>query len=549
MSSNLNAGVTAPAYVDGRRATKETRFPDTPPFQRAFAPSRYEATIEEVETVGEIPDAINGIYFSMQVDHHMPPMFEEDILFNGDGCVSSFRIANGHVDWKRRYVRTDRFKAESQARQALFGRYRNPYTDDESVRGVIRTAANTNIVFWRGVMLALKEDGPPFALHPTTLETLGRYDFEGQVLAPVFSAHPKFDPATGEMLSFGYQAGGDGNCASRELVYYSINADGVKNHEAWFEMPYAGYIHDFSFTDDWIIFPLTPLKADLERIKKGGNYYAWDPEDCGYFGIAPRSKPSREDIVWVPTKNCFQGHIAGSYQTDNNRLVLDLSMANDNVFWWFPPDGQAAQRKPTTSPMSRYIFDLAKLSSTKVIEPSETVHEIVEFARIDDRFLGKPYRYFWAVSADPSKPYDMERCGPPITGVWNTLIGYDWESGAEQSWYVGATSTLEEPCFIPASPNAREGDGYLVVVIDRLDEMRQDLAIFKAQEVSVGPIGLIRLPLRPRRGFHGNFVEWKDIDDYMRRGGRVATWDLRRRRRGLCLGNLNSSGVKNELEG
>ncbi|KAK7415232.1 hypothetical protein QQZ08_012406 [Neonectria magnoliae] len=83
------------------------------------------------------------------------------------------------------------------------------------------------------------------------------------------------------------------------------------------------------------------------------------------------------------------------------------------------------------------------------------------------------------------------------------------------------TSTLEEPCFIPASTTTSpEGSGYLVAVIDRLDEMRQDLAIFNAQELSAGRIGLVRLPLRPRRGFHGNFVNHADIKAFAKRQGK-----------------------------
>jgi carotenoid cleavage dioxygenase len=48
--------------------------------------------------------------------------------------------------------------------------------------------------------LALKEDGPPFAMDPSTLETIGRYDFEGEVKSPTFTAHPKFYLVTGEMV-------------------------------------------------------------------------------------------------------------------------------------------------------------------------------------------------------------------------------------------------------------------------------------------------------------------------------------------------------------
>ena len=132
------------------------------------------------------------------------------IHFSGDGNVSAFRFENGHVDFSQKYVRTDRFEAETKARKALFGKYRNMYTDSEMVKGVIRTVSNTNVVFWRGMLLATKEDGPPFAMDPVSLKTIGRYDFEGQVESPTFTAHPKFDPKTGEMVCFGYEAGKKG---------------------------------------------------------------------------------------------------------------------------------------------------------------------------------------------------------------------------------------------------------------------------------------------------------------------------------------------------
>ncbi|KAH7357402.1 retinal pigment epithelial membrane protein-domain-containing protein [Pyrenochaeta sp. MPI-SDFR-AT-0127] len=187
--------------------------------------TRFEGDIEELEVSGKIPSCINGTYFSIQTDHRYAPKYEHDVLFNGDGAVSAFRIFEEHVDRTRRYVQTDRFNAESDALRALFGRYRNPYTDGPSVRHLIRTAANTNIVFWRGVMLALKEDGPPFALDPVTLQTIGRYDFEGQVLSLTFSAHPKIDPVTSEIICFGYEAGGNGNDASRDIIVCTIGPD------------------------------------------------------------------------------------------------------------------------------------------------------------------------------------------------------------------------------------------------------------------------------------------------------------------------------------
>jgi len=293
----------SPSYVDGRKTENSTTFPDTPFFQGFNKPARFEADIQSLEVTGNIPKDINGTFFRIQPDHHFPPLFEEDIHFNGDGCVSAIKIANGQADFKQRYVHTDRYKHEAAARKALFGRYRNPYTDNEMVKGVIRTAANTNIIFWRGVLLATKEDGPPFAMDPVTLETLGRYDFDGQVKSPTFTAHPKIDPVTGEMVCFGYEAGGNGHDASCDVVVYTIDKNGIKTEETWYKAPFYGMIHDCGITENYLVLPLTPLKADLERIKKGGNHFAWDPDEDQWYGIVPRRGGKPEDIVWLRSKN------------------------------------------------------------------------------------------------------------------------------------------------------------------------------------------------------------------------------------------------------
>jgi carotenoid cleavage dioxygenase-like enzyme len=105
-------------YVDGRKDAddKRNKFPATPYFKGFLTPSRVEADIHTLETSGEIPTCINGTFYRVQPDPRFPPIFEEDVWFSGDGSVSAFKFENGHVDWKQRYVRTDRYRAEASAR-------------------------------------------------------------------------------------------------------------------------------------------------------------------------------------------------------------------------------------------------------------------------------------------------------------------------------------------------------------------------------------------------------------------------------------------------
>lgn len=271
---DLAGQIDVPSYTDGQKTGTQVRFPATPVFSGFNQPSRIEGDIFDLEFTGQIPPAIDGTFYRIQPDHRFPPLFADDIHFNGDGAVTAIRISQGHADMRHRYVHTARYTHETAARRSLFGRYRNPFTDHESVRGVIRTASNTNVTFHRGVLLASKEDGPPYALDPTTLATLGRYDFEGQIRTPTFTAHPKFDPRTGEMVCFAYEAGGDGNDASDDVVVWTIDRDGRKIEECWYKAPFCGMIHDCGISENYVVLPLTPIKADAERLRKGGNHFA-----------------------------------------------------------------------------------------------------------------------------------------------------------------------------------------------------------------------------------------------------------------------------------
>ncbi|KAJ5041492.1 lignostilbene-alpha,beta-dioxygenase isozyme III [Bipolaris maydis] len=506
------------AYHKGKKHGDQVKFPDTAFFKGFNKPSRLEADIFELETTGTIPKDINGTFFRIQPDHRFPPLFEEDIHFNGDGSVSAFRFENGHVDFRQRYVHTDRYKAETKARRALLGRYRNPYTDNEMVKGIIRTASNTNVIFWRGVLLAMKEDGPPFAMDPVTLETIGRYDFDGQVQSPTFTAHPKFDPDTGEMVCYGYQAG--------------ATAMTLATEECWYKAPFSGMIHDCAITKNYLVLPLTPIKVNEDRLKKGGNHFAWDPNEDQWYGIVPRRNGKPEDIIWLRADNGFHGHIAGSYETPDDKIVVDLTIASDNVFFFFPPDpappstpSTLQQRNKLVSDTYRWIFDPKTPTHTRV-QPHKVFGINGEFSRIDDRVLTKQYNHFWQCNIDPARPYDGAKCGPPAGGLFNVLGHYEWDTGRKDVFWAGPTCTFQEPVFVPRRSSSsfegengeeefEEGDGYIIALLNHLDVLRNDIMIFDARNLEQGPLAVVHLPVKLRLGLHGNFVEQREIDAWV----------------------------------
>ena len=131
-------------------------FPQTIHFIGSNTPRRTEISIRNLEVEGSIPAEVEGAFFRAVPDSAHAPMFEDDIALNHDGMVARFNFERGAVDFDIKYVETERYKAEKHARRALFGRYRNPFTDDPSVACLpMILCANRNACYSRGKGSAL----------------------------------------------------------------------------------------------------------------------------------------------------------------------------------------------------------------------------------------------------------------------------------------------------------------------------------------------------------------------------------------------------------
>ncbi|RJG22074.1 carotenoid oxygenase family protein [Massilia cavernae] len=475
-------------------------FPQQPTYTGFNEPSRVEADVCDLEVEGELPLDLNGTYYRVGPDPQYAPRLGSDIYFNGDGMVSMFRFKNGRVDLKSRYVRTDKFKLEQEAGHALFGAYRNPWSDDPAVQGKNRGTANTNIVFHNGQLLALKEDSPPVAMDPDTLETIGNWDFNGKLSSQTFTAHPKIDPQTGEMVCFGYSATG---VDTPDIAYYVVGPTGEIVHEVWIKSPYNCMIHDFGVTRDFVIFPIVPVVSSAERAKAGRPTFGWDGTKDIYLGVMPRRGTAR-DVRWFRAPNQFASHVMNAFN-EGSKVHIDMPRAESNMFPFFPDiSGKPFDRERAAARVTRWTLDFNSKGDT--FEARQMTSLVGDFPRIDDRYAMESYRHGYLCVSDLTKPYDALR-GGSITGMFINCLGHiDLATGKHEEYFVGPTSTLQEPVFIPKSATAAEGEGYLAVLANRHEELRSDLLILDAQRLADGPIATVHLPVRLRQGLHGNWV-------------------------------------------
>lgn len=150
-------------------------FPDTVHFKGLNRPVRMEVAMHDLRIEGRIPADVTGTFFRSVPDPLFPPLRNDDVILSADGMISKIEIRNGRARYVLRYVQNERYKAQMAAGRAIFGAYRNPYTDDPAAAGVDRSATNTTPVWHGGRLFMTKEDGRAWEINPHTLETLGKW--------------------------------------------------------------------------------------------------------------------------------------------------------------------------------------------------------------------------------------------------------------------------------------------------------------------------------------------------------------------------------------
>lgn len=473
------------------------RFPDELVYRGYAAPSRVEADVYDLEIDGTLPPELHGTYYRAAADPQYPPLHGTDIFINGDGIVHMVRMADGHADLKTRYVRTEKFLLEREARRAVFGAYRNPYTDDPSVAGRNRGTANTSVLWQGGRLFALKEAERPVEIDPDTLATIGDWDFEGRLASVTFTAHPKRDATTGELIAFGYNTEG---VASPTIEIYWIAPDGELTRTESFDAPYPSMVHDFHVSERYIAFTICPMVNDWERVQRGEPFFHWDSHLHTHVAVIPRDEGVAAIRWYEHPAAVMQTHTFNAWD-EGGRLHIDHFVTNSGWLSQFPDirDPDAHEEPPFAY---RWSFDLN--SDRTDFDVVQLFDSIGEMPIVDPRRSTLRNRHCWFGTFNPALGPMLEwgPKGPPFT----CIAHHDAATDSTEFWYAGADSSPEEPVFVPRSPDADEGDGWLLTIVGRRAENRTDLVVLDARDVAAGPVAVCRFPLRVHEGFHGTWV-------------------------------------------
>lgn len=449
-----------------------------------FAPVRSEDDFDLV-VKGEIPRELRGALFRIGPNPQFEPRDPNHHWFAGDGMVHGFYVEDGKVRYRNRYARTPKWALEHEHGRSLFGTFGNPMTTDPLAMGNEGGVANTNIVWHAGRLMALEEGHQPFEMDRDTLESRGYVrDYRGRV-----TAHPKIDPATGEMVWFAYGVGD--MPLSAGMSYGVTDARGKVVRRDDFQAPFACMVHDFMVTANHVLFPILPLTASLERAMSGRPPFAWEPEKGSHVGVMRRDGDVGA-IRWFNTEACYVFHPLNAWE-EGDTLYADV-MRYDAAPLFPRADGSPGQK--SAARLVRWIFDLSGASDAIREQPLDDLDG--EFPRVDPRVEILRHRHGW-YAADP---------GGAKTVKQGAIAHLDLGTGVRQLYELPAGDLTSEPVFTPRSADAAEGDGWVTAVVWRAAENRSDLLVFEAQDIASGPVATAEMPRRVPFGFHGNWVSF-----------------------------------------
>ncbi|NEO31059.1 MAG: 9-cis-epoxycarotenoid dioxygenase [Symploca sp. SIO3C6] len=439
-----------------------------------FAPIAQEITADELQIIGTLPPELSGMFVRNGPNPQFSPLGRYH-WFDGDGMLHGVQINNGKASYLNRYIQTRGFKLEQEAGKSIWTGLLEPPQMDNPY-GPSKNTANTALVWQAGKLLALWEGGKPHAIRVPSLETIGTDNYDGKLVSP-FTAHPKVDPVTGEMMFFGYSL-----AEPPYLKYSVVSPTGELLKTVTIDLPVGVMMHDFAITADYTIFMDLPLTFRPERAQQGEAVFQFEVNRPSRFGILPRHGDNN-DIRWFETSSCYIFHTLNAYSEGEEVVLIACRMSSTSVLG--TPEFDDPQADIPRLHQWRFHLGTGLVRETSLEEmPSE-------FPRLNEQYLGRKTRY----------GYSSRMAGSELP-LFDGIIKHDFSLNQSQTHEFGSGHYGGEAFFVPR-PNAEtEDDGWLVTFLHDENSQTSELVIISAQNLTSEPIARVIIPQRVPYGFH-----------------------------------------------
>ena len=231
--------VLAQAAPEQTRATLFASARRVDPRLVAFENGR-EADLSRMRIEGAVPSVLAGSFY-----RNGPAMFERGEVryrhwFDGDGLMQRWRIQDGGVSYRSRFVATPKFQTEDRAGAFLLPTSGGGITPQAAFTGAnSANPSNTSVINVGEETWALWEGGSAMRMDSATLASNGFVHFDSEVDGAPFSAHPRRGE-DGRLWNVG--------SLGQRVILYRLGRSGELEQFRVQSLGQEGYYHDFLLT-------------------------------------------------------------------------------------------------------------------------------------------------------------------------------------------------------------------------------------------------------------------------------------------------------------
>lgn len=468
----------APPLAGAPRAP--ARRPD--PRLAAFENGR-EIEMARVEVEGVFPPELRGVFH-----RNGPAMFERGHVryrhwFDGDGFVQRWRIENGGVRYRSRFIQTSKFRTEAAAGAFLFpvsGGGVSPSPSAAFSGADSANPSNTSIVAMGAESWALWEGGSAMRVDPESLDTLGLVRLGGEVDGAPFSAHPRRGE-DGRLWNIG--------ALGRRVLLYRLDAGGALEQFGVQSLGEEGYVHDFLLTERSVVVVQCSTETRGERSVESGTFGSIRGVQSKPMRVHVFDRETFDLVRQAELPNGFAFHFGNAWEEGDGSIHFDIvhNLDGDQMLEFFKPlsgqfpNWQGVSYRVTLPPVGAPRF--------------ERLQARVEFPKVNPRFDARRHRYVYATGFEDQSRQDW----------FDAVMKIDLDGGRNGVFSYGAEWMVEEHVFVPRPGGVGEDDGWVVGTALNWLRGRTALTVFDATRPGEGPLARAWLDQSMPLGLHGDF--------------------------------------------
>jgi len=481
--------ITKVKTVESTLSTK-----DHPYMQGAWETFYDEFNVINLQSIGEIPKDIEGIYIRNTENQVHEPIGRFH-PFDGDGMLHSIVFENGKADYRNRFIQTEGFQVEEKFQKSKWaGLMERPGASELpgwGAQGCLKDTSSTDVVVHNGkVLTTFYQCGDGYNMDPLTLDPAGKVDW-----APIdgISAHTKVDLKTGELLFFNYSK------QAPFMHYGVVDQENILKHYTPIPLPGPRLPHDMAFTENFSILNDLPLFWDAELLKRG--VHATKLHDLpSRFAIIPRYG-SAKDIKWFEASPTYCLHWNNAYESGDEIILEGYFQEN-------PEPGNYEGAPHGLERMMAFLDNhllKPRLHRWRFnLKTGETIEEslddkVIEFGAINQKYACQKHQFTYSMM--PTKGWF----------TFDGLTKHDHVNGKCETYQFGKGIFGSEVCFAPRLHSSSEDDGYLVSIITDVNKKSSACVLFDAANIANGPICTLPLPQQICSGTHATWAQMNEI--------------------------------------